>query len=125
MVSHESSDLAARADAVICQGATLLLRARRKAGVAGEDLAPDVDCVLSAASLELERDPESIPATMRRAVVRLAEHLVQRSAIPVPRGVVDGEVPGGHPQPPRGDVGRTDHRRVVPHCESMRLGRMG
>jgi hypothetical protein len=33
-------------------------------------------------------------------------------------------VPRAHPQP-RCDVARADHRRVVPHCESMRLGRMG
>ena len=56
MASHESSDLAARADVLVCQGAVLLLRARRKAGVAGE-LAPDVDRLLTASSLELETDP--------------------------------------------------------------------
>ena len=100
MASHESSDLAARADVLVCQGAVLLLRARRKAGVAGEDLAPDVDRLLTAASLELETDPETIPATMRHAVVQLAEHIVQRCTIPVPRGVLDGDAPGGHPQPP-------------------------
>ena len=36
MASLESSDLAVRADVLVCQGAVLLLRARRKAGVAGE-----------------------------------------------------------------------------------------
>lgn len=124
MASHEPSDITARADALVCQGAMQLLRARRAAGVAGVDLAPDVDCLLSAVSLELETDPESIPSTMRRAVVQLAEHLVQRSSIPVP-GCVEGAEPGGQPQPHRGDSARNDHRPVVPHCQSMRLGRMG
>ena len=77
MASHKTSDLAARADVLVCQGAVLLLRARRKAGVVGEDLAPDVDRLLTAASLEFE---QAIPATMRHAVVQLAEHIVQRCA---------------------------------------------
>jgi hypothetical protein len=124
VASHESSDLAARADVLVCHGAVLLLRARRKAGVAGE-LARDVDRLLTASRLELETDPETIPATMRKAVVLLAEHIVQQCSIPVPRGVLDGNVPGGHSQPPRRDVTQTDHRRVVPYCVSMRLGRMG
>lgn len=123
MVSRESSDLAVRADVLVCQGAVLLLRARRKAGVVGEDLASDVDCLLTAASLEFETDPETIPATMRRAVVQLAEHIVQRCVIPVPCGVVGRDALGGHP--PRGDIVGTDHRRLVPHCQSQRLGRMG
>jgi hypothetical protein len=125
MAWHELSDLAVRADALVCQGAVQLLRARRKAGVAGEDLAPDVECVLSAAGLELETDPEPIPPTLRRAIVQLAAHLVQRSGIPVPRGVADGEAPGGQPQLARNAVAPTDHWPMVPLCESMRLGRMG
>lgn len=121
VASRKTSDFAARADVQVCEGAVLLLRARRKAGVVGEDLAPDVERLLTAASLDLE----TIPATMRHAVVQLAEHIVQRCAIPVPRGVVDGDAPGGHPQPRGAGVARTDRRRVVPHCQSMRLGRMG
>jgi hypothetical protein len=123
VASHKSSDLAARADVLVCQGAVLLLRARRNAGVAGEDLAPDVDCLLTVASLEFETHPETIPATIRHAVVQLAEHIVQRCTIPVPHGVVHGDAPGGHPPP--GDVARADHTRVVPYRQSIRLGRMG
>jgi len=122
--SHVSSDLAVRADVLVCHGAVQLLRARGKAGVAGE-LARDVERLLTASSLELETDPETIPAALRHAVVQLAEHIVQRCTIPVPSGVLDGDVPGGHTQPDRGDVARTDHRPVVPYCVSMRLGRMG
>ena len=96
MASHESSDLAARPDVLVCRGAVQLLRARRKAGVAGE-LARDVDRLLTASSLELETDAAAIPATMRNAVVQLAEHLVQRCTIPVPRGVLDGIAAGRSP----------------------------
>lgn len=91
MASLKSSDLAGRADVLVCQGAVLLLRARRNAGVAGEDLAPDVDCLLTVASIEFETHPETIPATIRHAVVQLAEHIVaamhdSRSAWRRPRG---------------------------------------
>ena len=125
MASHESSDLAVQPDVLVCRGALLLVRARRTAGVAGV-LARDVDRLLTAASLELETDAAAIPPALRHAVVQLAEHLVQRCAIPVPRGVLDaGAPPSGRPRTPRGDLARTDHRRVVPYCGSMRLGRMG
>jgi hypothetical protein len=125
VASHEASDLAVRPDVLVCRGAVLLLRARRKAGVAGV-LARDVDRLLTAASLALETDAEAIPTAMRYAVVQFAEHLVQRCTIPVPRGVVDGSAPpSGRPCAPRGDLAQTDHRRVVPYCGSMRLGRMG
>jgi hypothetical protein len=125
VASHESSDVAVRPDVLVCRGAVLLLRARRKAGVAGV-LAWDVDHLLTAASLELETDAAAIPAALRHAVVQFAEHLVQRCAIPFPRGVVDGGAPpSGRPRTPRGDLAQADHRRVVPYCGSMRLGRMG
>jgi hypothetical protein len=71
-------DIAARGDALVCRAAVQLLRARRKTGVAGEDLAPDVDRLLSAVGLELETNAESIPTALRRAAVQFAEHLVQR-----------------------------------------------
>jgi hypothetical protein len=124
MTSHESSDSTARADALMCQGAMLVLRARRKVGVA-DDLAPDVNRLLSAASLELESNPDAIPLMLRRAVVQLAEHLVHRSAIPVPRDLSGGAERDDQPGTHRRDVSRTDHRPVIPYCESMALGRMG
>jgi hypothetical protein len=123
-VASYESDLV-RSDVLVCRGAVLLLRARRKAGAAGV-LTRDVDRLLTAASLDLETDAEAIPAAMRHAVVQLAEHLVQRCTIPVPLGVLDaGAPPSGRPRAPRGDLARTDDRRVVPYCGSMRLGRMG
>ena len=37
----------------------------------------------------------------------------------------EGAPSSGRPCAPRGDLVQTDHRRVVPYCGSMRLGRMG
>jgi len=116
VASQESLDFAARADALVCRSAVLLLRARRQAGVAGEDWAPDVDDLLSAVGDELDTGPESLPTTVRCAAVRLAEHLVRRSSIPVPRFAVEGDEPVEHPQPHRG----TDHGPVVPFARSLR-----
>jgi hypothetical protein len=102
----------------------LLLRARRKAGVAGEDLAPDVERLLSAVALELETDPESIPANLRCAAVHLAERLVQRSSIPMSRYAVDDE-PVELPRSDHRRTSGTDHRSGTPFAQSIRLGRMG
>jgi hypothetical protein len=124
MASLDPSDIATRGDALVCRSAVQLLRARRKAGVAGEDWVPDVDRLLSAAGRELETNPESIPTTLRRAAVQLAEHLVQRSSIPIPRYDV-GDEPVEHPKPTRGESNGTDHESGVPFAQSIRLGRMG
>jgi hypothetical protein len=124
MASHDTSDIAARGDALVCRAAVLLLRARRKAGVAGEDLTPDVDRLLSAVGLELETNAESIPTALRRAAVQLSEHLVQRSSIPVPRDAIGDELVE-HPRPTRGESNGADHGSGTPFGQSIRLGRMG
>ena len=124
MASHDPSDIAARGDALVCRAAVQLLRARRKTGVAGEDLAPDVDRLLSAVGLELETNAESIPTALRRAAVQLSEHLVQRSSIPVPRDAI-GDEPVEHPRPTRAESNGTDHESGTPFAQSIRLGRMG
>jgi hypothetical protein len=123
MASHDLPDSAARGDALVCRSAVLLLRARRKAGLAGEDLASDVERLLSAVALELETDPESIPATLRSAAVPLAERLVQRFSIPISRYAVDDEPVelrrSNHPE-----TSGTAHRSGTPFAQSIRLGRM-
>ena len=124
MASHNPSDIAARGDALVCRAAVQLLRARRTAGVAGADLAPDVDRLLSAVGLELETNAESVPTALRRAAVQLSEHLVQRSSIPIPRNAIDGE-PVKHPRPTPGESNGTDHGSGIPFAQSIRLGRMG
>jgi len=124
MASHDPLDIAARGDALVCRAAVQLLRARRKSGVAGEDMAPDVDRLLSAVGLELETHAESIPTALRRAAVQLSEHLVQRSSIPVPRDAIGDELVE-HPRPTRGESNGADHGSGTPFGQSIRLGRMG
>jgi hypothetical protein len=119
-----SDDLPDRGDALVCRSAVLLLRAHRKAGVAGEDLAPDVERLLSAVALELESDPVSIPATLRCAAVQLAERLVQRSSIPISHYTVDDE-PVELRRSNHRENSETDHRSGKPFAQSIRLGRMG
>jgi hypothetical protein len=124
MASHDLLDSAARGDALVCRSAVLLLRAGRKANVAGEDLVPGVERLLSAVALELETDPESIPATLRCAAVQLAERLVQRSSIPISRNAVDDE-PVELRRSNHRETSETDHRLGKPFAQSIRLGRMG
>ena len=112
MASHDPSDIAARGDALVYRSAVLLLRAGGRAGVAREDGVPDVDRLLSAVGLALETNTESIQTTLRRAVVQLAEHLVQRSSIPLPRDAVGGDEPVEHPRPTRRESTETGRALV-------------
>ena len=124
MTSRGLLDSGARGDALVCRSAVLLFRARRKAGVAGEELAPDVERLLSAVALELETDPGSIPVTLRCAAVQLAERLVQRSSIPISHHTVDDE-PVELRRSNHRETSETDHRSGTPFSPSIRLGRMG
>lgn len=125
MASYNCPDKASQADAVVCRSAALLLRARRKAGVTGEDVAHDVDRLLCAIGLELEADRGSVPTAVRSAAMRLAEHLVQRCSIPVPRDVVGDDEPVGRPQSGRRGFVEAGRGSAAPLARSIRLGRMG
>lgn len=125
MATYNCPDGASRADALACRSAALLLRARRNAGVTGEDLARDVDRLLCAIGLELEADRGSVPAAVRSAAVRLAVHLVRRCSIPVPRDVVGDDEPVGPARADRRGSAEAGHGSAVPFTRSIRLGRMG
>ncbi|MGE3256304.1 MAG: hypothetical protein AB7J25_22030 [Pseudonocardia sp.] len=88
-----------------------------------EDLARPVDSLLCAIGLELAADRGSVPTSVRSAAMRLAEHIVQRCSIPVPRDVVDDDDPVGRTRSDRRDLVEAGHR--VPFIRSVRLGRMG
>jgi hypothetical protein len=123
--SPELSEAGARQDALVCWSGELLLQSSRRAGVAATDLAPDVSRLLSAVRLELESDPESVPTAVRRAAVRLVEHLMQRCAIPVPRYAVAGDEGVEHVATADRESADTGNRSVTPFTPSIRLGRMG
>jgi hypothetical protein len=126
MASHDSSEVADRADARVCWSAVLHLRAGQDASLAGEDLTPPLDRLLGAVSLELETDRGLIPTAVRRAAVQLAEHIVHRSSTRIPRDAVGGHEPVGRPASARRGSAATDRRRsTVPFTRSIRLGRMG
>jgi hypothetical protein len=48
-----------------------------KTALADEELVTHLDGLLSAVSLELEADRESVPTTVRCAAVQLADHIVR------------------------------------------------
>lgn len=108
-----------QSDALTCRAAVLLLRVDPKTALADEELVTHLDGLLGAVSLELEADRESIPATVRCAAVRLADHIVRRSSIPVPSRPADAGNSAKHPA--RG----ADHATGIPFRRSIRLGRMG
>jgi len=115
MVSHEPSDTTAHADGLVCRSAVQLTRARRMAGVAGKDLAPAVDRLLSVVRLELDTNPESVPTTIRSAAVQLAAHLLQRYRSPF-RATASTATsrsstrPAGPPEPGEGRLSRSPPR---------------
>lgn len=125
MASHNSSEKVGHADALVCRSAALLLRAGHEAGLAGHDLAAPLERLLSAVSLELETGRGSMPPAVRCAAIRLAEHVVQRSPIPVPRLATGGDEPVGRSQPDRCGSAAASCRSTVPFTRSIRLGRMG
>ena len=123
MLSHDSSDTADRLDALACWSAVVLLRAGQQGALGDEELAVHLEELLSAVSLELEADLESVPKAVRCAAVDLAAHIVRQSSIPVPRrpagARADADEPVRHPDH------RSDHATGIPFNRSIRLGRMG
>ncbi|MDN5859194.1 MAG: hypothetical protein L0H84_11285 [Pseudonocardia sp.] len=117
MPSQDPSNDADHADALVCRSAAMLLRAGAETGLAGADLTLPLDQLLAAVGNELQTHHGSVPVAVRCAATRLAEHVVRRSAIPVPRGVHE---PGERPRTRRRPAGPE-----IPFTESIRLGRMG
>jgi len=126
MALHDPSYSADHAaDAVVCRSAALLLRAGHEDGLVGEELAPSLDRLLTAVSLELETSRGPVPASVRCAAARLAELVVKRSSLPVSHTAVSAREPDERPQADRRGTARTTRRATVPFARSIRLGRMG
>lgn len=116
-----------RSDAVTCWSAVQILRADHADHIAAPldgELSRHLDELLSAVSLELEADLESVPKTVRCAAVELAAHITQRSTSGVPhRRAPDRPVKRRGTD--RRKSRRHDQRRGIPFTRSIRLGRMG
>ncbi|MHA6783229.1 hypothetical protein ACVGOW_19870 [Pseudonocardia saturnea] len=125
MASRDPSNSVDKADAFVCRSAALLLRAGQEVTLVGAELVPPLDRLLTAVSLELETNRGSVPASVRCAAARLAEHVVKRSSIPVPRTAVSAREPDTLAQADRRRTARTARRATVPFARSIRLGRMG
>lgn len=125
MASHDPLNTADQADALVCRSAALLLRAGQQDDLVAEGLVPPLDRLLTAVSLEVEANRGSVPTSVRCAAARLAEHVVKRSSIPVPRAVVSAREPDMHLRPERRPIAGTARRATVPYARSIRLGRMG
>jgi hypothetical protein len=117
MSSHDSSGTAYQTDALACWSAVALLRAVQQGDLADEQLALHLEELLSAMSLELEADLESVPKAVRFAAVELAMHIVRRSSIPVPGWGAD--------EPVQHTDHGSDDATGRPFSRSMQLGRMG
>jgi len=106
-------------DALTCQAAVLLLRVDPETALADEKLVTHLDGLLSAVSLELEADLESVPTTVRCAAVQLADHIVRRSSIPVSSWPAGADESVKRPSHGAGEA------TGIPFRRSIRLGRMG
>jgi hypothetical protein len=121
MTLHELSATAEQSGALACRSAVSILRAPQQPASADKELMRHLDGLLSALSLELQANCESVPKSVRCAAVQLASHIIHRSAIPVPRQRQSTspnrpiERPGHRPQYGSG----------IPFTRSIRLGRMG
>lgn len=123
MVSTDLSDTAEQSDALMCWSAVLFLRVGNPGTPLDGELSRHLDELLSAVSLELELDPESVPNGVRCAAVELATLIVQRSPSRAAVTVADGLV--GRPDSGRRRSPANEHARDIPFTPSIRLGRMG
>lgn len=124
MASQDPSNSADQAAALVCRSAALLLRAGHEDRLVGAELTSSLDRLLTAVSIALETDRGSVPASVRRAAARLAEHVVKRSSIPVPRSAC-ARRPDRLSQADSRPAAQIARRATVPFARSIRLGRMG
>lgn len=130
MASNDLSDSADQSDALACRSAVLILRAdhsraNHSAAPAVKELSVHLDELLSAVSLELEADLESVPKSVRRAAVKHAAHIAHRSSGRVPRRRAAADRPVERPRSGRRTSRGTDHALDTPFTRSIRLGRTG
>ncbi|MGH3814329.1 MAG: DUF3040 domain-containing protein [Pseudonocardiaceae bacterium] len=130
MTSPDSSDLAQdRTDAATCREAVIVLRGQRLTALTAGRTKLALGQLLNAVSLALAADGRSVPLTVRRAALRVADQLQRSRSVSSSSGVaahddhigpsdrLSGQHRRSSPQPARG--------RSVPYTSSIKLGRMG
>ncbi len=130
MTSPDSSDLAQdRTDAARCMEAAILLRGRPLLALTARRTTLALCQLLNAVSLALSTNGRSVPPTVRRAALRVADQLQrQRPALSSDGVTADGDHVGPSDrrsaQRPHSDR-TTTRTRPVPCASSIKLGRMG
>lgn len=130
MTSPDSSNLAQdRTDAATCMEAAILFCGRRLTVVTAECTALAVAQLLNAVSLALAADGRSVPPTVRRAALRVADQLQRPRSVSSSDGVaaVDDHVGSSdrHSAQRRRSGPQVTRIRPVPYLSSVKLGRMG
>ncbi len=118
-----------RTDAATCMEAAVVLRGRRLTALVAEHTTPAVAQLLSAVSLALAADGRSVPPTVRRAALRVADQLQRPPSVSSSGGVaaVDDHVGSSdrHGAQRRRSDPQATRIRPVPYVSSIKLGRMG
>lgn len=105
-----------REHAAICMRASQLVSRRGVTSSIDEHTALVVGQLLNAVSLALTADGHSVPLSVRRAALRVADSLVSAELWSAPKTSQARDVPF----PPQ-----TGQARDIPFTDSIRLGRMG
>ncbi len=130
MTSPDSSDLAQdRTDAATCREAAIVLRGQRLTALTAGRTKVALGQLLNAVSRALAADGRSVPLTVRRAALRVADQLQRSRSVSSSGGVAaddDHIGPSDRPSAPHRRSGpRTTRGSSVPHTSSIKLGRMG
>lgn len=104
-----------RKHAAICMKAAQLIRRRGVTSMADEHTALAVGQLLDAVSLALTADGRSVPLSVRRAALMVADSLERKPPSPFDRVGVDSSR----------STPTTRRARDIPFTASIRLGRMG
>jgi hypothetical protein len=116
-----------RTDAATCMEAAVVLRGRRLTALVAEHTTPAVAQLLSAVSLALAADGRSVPPTVRRAALRVADQLQRPPSVSSSGGVAADDVapPDRRSAQCRRSGPQVTRIRPVPYVSSVKLGRMG
>lgn len=130
MTSPDSSRLAQDpTDAATCRQAAILLRGQRLTALTAGRTKLAFGQLLDAVSLALAADGRSVPPTVRRAALRVADQVQRSRSLASSGGVAAEDDPIRPSDRPSAQRRRSRLQatcsRPVPHTSSIKLGRMG
>src|SRR3712207_79602 len=130
MTSRDSSHLVQdRTDAATCMEAAILFCGQPLTASTSRRMIRALGQLLNAVSLALAADGRSVPPTVLRAALQVADQVQRLRSVPSSGGVAADD---DHVAPPdrrsaqrRRNGASTTRARSVPHSNSIKLGRMG